>query len=63
MEIVVVLELAGGLASVRLPDDSIETWALASLPRDVQVGDRVGVTVTAGDLEMVILPRLAGFQA
>lgn len=63
MEVVLVLDVDGQTALVRLPDASEEPWSLASLPRGVQPGDRVGVTVEGGDLEMVLLPRLGGLRA
>lgn len=63
MELIVVLDVQGGVATVRLPDTSVETWSVASLPGGVLPGDRVGVTVQGGDLDLVLLPRLAGLQA
>lgn len=63
MEVVLVLDVDGQTALVRLPDTSEEPWSLASLPRGVQPGDRVGVTVDVGDLEVVLLPRLGGLRA
>lgn len=63
MEVVLVLDVDGQTALVRLPDTSEEPWSLASLPRGVQTGDRVGVMVAGGGLEMVLLPRLSGLRA
>ena len=63
MEIVTVLSVEDHAAEVELPDTSVEVWQLASLPPEVQPGDQVGITVTAGDMEMVILGRLGGLQA
>lgn len=63
MEVITVLEIRQGVATVQLPDTSLEAWSVASLPGGVQSGDRVGVTVNGGDLDLVLLPRLAGLRA
>lgn len=62
-EILVILDVADGAAQVQLPDTSVEVWALTSLPRGVQSGDRVGVTVTGGDVEVELLARVGGLRA
>lgn len=48
LEVIIVLDIRGNVAS---------------LPADVQPGDRVGVQVEGGDFEMTLLPRHAGLQA
>nr|WP_255639474.1 hypothetical protein [Deinococcus betulae] len=58
-----VLEINGGLTTVLLPDESQEIWPLVRLPAGVRSGDRVGCTVTADGLQMVLLPRPAGVVA
>lgn len=58
-----VLDVQGGVATVRLPDTSVETWSMASLPGGVLPVDRVGVTMQGSNLDLVLLPRLAGLQA
>ncbi|MBZ9714922.1 hypothetical protein [Deinococcus multiflagellatus] len=63
MEIIEVLEISGGLASVRLPDTSIEVWPLAVLPVSVEVGDHVGVTIQDGAWTTLLLLRPAGMLA
>ena len=63
MEVIVVLDIRAGVATVRLPDTSQKEWSVASLPFGVLPGDRVGVVVEDGDMEMVILPGLAGLRA
>lgn len=60
---VVVLDIQGNVAMVQLPDTSVEEWDMASLPGGVSPGDRLGVTVTGGDLDMVLLPRPRGLRA
>ncbi|MBZ9715386.1 hypothetical protein [Deinococcus multiflagellatus] len=63
LEVIEVLEISGGLASVRLPDTSIEVWPLGLLPVGVEVGDHVGVSVDDGTWTTVLLPRPAGLLA
>ncbi|GGS07146.1 hypothetical protein [Deinococcus sedimenti] len=63
LEVVVVEEIKGDLASVRLPDTSLDVWPLADLPEGVVLGDHVGVTVTDGARHTVLLPRPAGVRA
>lgn len=63
LEVIIVLDIRGNVATVQLPDTSEEAWSLASLPADVQPGDRIGVQVDGGDFEMTLLPRHAGLQA
>lgn len=46
--------LEGTQARVELPDGSTEVWSLASLPKGVQEGEIVRLTVTGGDLDMEI---------
>lgn len=46
--------LEGTQARVELPDGSREVWSLASLPKGIQEGDVVRLTVTGGDLDMEI---------
>ncbi|MBZ9715931.1 hypothetical protein [Deinococcus multiflagellatus] len=62
-EVITVLEISGGLASVRLPDTSIEIWPLGRLPVGVEVDDQVGVTVTDGTWTTALLPGPAGLIA
>lgn len=54
--IVTVVELGEQLATVLLPDGTQEQWSMASLPDGVQEGSKIRYTVTAGDLEMELLP-------
>lgn len=63
LEVITVMDIRGNVATVQLPDTSEEEWNLASLPAEVQPGDRVGIRVEGGDLEMTLLPRHAGLQA
>lgn len=63
MEVVTVLDVQDNAAQVELPDTSVEVWSLASLPRGVQPGDRVGMTVMDGDLDVVLLERQGGLRA
>lgn len=63
MEVVTVLDIQDNAAQVQLPDTSVEVWSLASLPRGVQPGHRVGITVTDGDFDVVLLERQGGLQA
>lgn len=63
MEVITVLEVQGSRATVQLPDTSVEEWSVASLPGEVLPGDRLGITVDGGDLDLVLLPRLAGLRA
>ena len=55
--VIMVLELQERVATVRLPDDTLEQWSVASLPEGALEGNRVRLTVTAGDLEVHLLPR------
>ncbi|MBZ9752261.1 hypothetical protein K7W42_15515 [Deinococcus sp. HMF7604] len=63
MEIIEVLQAEGHLASVRLPDTSIETWALARLPVSVVPGDRVGCRASEAGMQTVLLPWPDGVPA
>lgn len=63
MEVITVLEVRAGVATVQLPDTSVEEWSVASLPGGVMPGDRVGVTVDGGDLDVVLLHQLGGLRA
>ena len=36
MEVIVVITVEAGVATVRLPDTSLEEWSVASLPEDVR---------------------------
>ena len=49
VSLIVVLQVIGSDAEVRLPNDEIVQWSLTSLPRDVQVGDLVRITEVDGD--------------
>lgn len=51
---VTVDHLDGHHALVELPDGSTVPWPLASLPRGVQDGDVVRLTVIGGDLDLEI---------
>lgn len=55
--IITVVELQEGVATVLLPDGTLEQWSVASLPEGVLEGSRVKLTVTAGDLDLELLPR------
>lgn len=46
--------LEGTQAHVELPDGTTEVWPMASLPKGIQEGDVVRLTVTGGDLDMEI---------
>lgn len=63
LEVITVMDIRGNVATVQLPDTSEEQWSLASLPAEVQPGDRVGIRVEGGDFEMTLLLRHAGLQA
>ncbi|WP_022800973.1 DUF3006 domain-containing protein [Deinococcus ficus] len=51
---VVVDSIEGQWARVELPDGTTEDWALSTLPKGVQEGDVIQMTVVDGDLELEI---------
>lgn len=55
--IITVVEIQERVATVILSDGTLEQWSVASLPEGVLEGSRVKLTVTAGDLEVQLLPR------
>lgn len=55
--IITVVEIQERVATVSLSDGTLEQWSVASLPEGVLEGSRVKLTVTAGDLEVQLLPR------
>jgi len=57
------LEVQEDVATVQMPDTSVEEWSLASLPVEVMSGDCTRVTVDGGDLAVVLLSWLAGLRA
>ncbi|RJF75569.1 hypothetical protein D3875_00535 [Deinococcus cavernae] len=55
--IITVVEIRERVATVLLPGGALEQWSVASLPEGILEGSRVRLTVTAGDLEVYLLPR------
>lgn len=63
IEVIVVKAISTGRATVMLPDASEEDWSLASLPAEVQPGDRVGILVEGGQFEIFLLNQWPALQA